>query len=98
MAKKRPLRKCIVSGEMKPKEDMIRIVRNKDGEVFIDETGKKNGRGAYVSLDPDKVEKAKEENLLSGILKTNIPEDFYGQLLERVQYRLARKEIMKQNE
>ncbi|MDN6627081.1 MAG: YlxR family protein, partial [Pisciglobus halotolerans] len=49
MAKKRPLRKCIVSGEMKPKEDMIRIVRNKDGEVFIDETGKKNGRGAYVS-------------------------------------------------
>ena len=50
MAKKRkiPQRKCIVTNELKPKKEMIRIVRNKEGEVFIDPTGKQNGRGAYI--------------------------------------------------
>jgi len=44
MAKKRkiPLRKCVVLNEMKPKEEMIRVVRNKEGEVFVDPSGKKN--------------------------------------------------------
>jgi len=44
--RKIPMRKCVVSGEMKPKKEMVRIVRNKEGEVSIDPTGKKNGRGA----------------------------------------------------
>ena len=77
---------------------MIRIVRNKEGEVFIDETGKLNGRGAYVSLDPELVMKAKENDLLSGVLKTKMTNEFYDELLERVNYRIARLEIMKQNE
>lgn len=99
MARKRkPLRKCVVSGTMKAKDEMIRIVRNKDGEVFIDETGKKNGRGAYVSLDPDKVEKARDNDILAKTLKVTIPEEFYEELLERVNYRIARLEILKQNE
>lgn len=51
MAKKTPMRKCVLSGEMKPKKDMVRIVRNPDKSVAIDPTGKKNGRGAYVSMD-----------------------------------------------
>lgn len=96
--KKVPLRKCVVSGEMKNKQDMIRIVRNREGEVFIDETGKLNGRGAYVSLDPELVVKAKEKDILSGVLKTKMTNKFYDELLERVNYRLARLEIMKQNE
>lgn len=96
--KKKPLRKCVVSGKMKAKQEMIRIVRNKEGKVFIDETGKKNGRGAYISLDPDKVKKAKENNILSKVLKVEIPENFYEELLERVNYRIARLEILKQNE
>ena len=96
--KKEPLRKCVVSGEMKSKQDMIRIVRNKEDEVFIDETGKLNGRGAYVSLDPELVIKAKENDLLSGVLKTKMTNEFYEELLERVNYRIARLEIMKQNE
>lgn len=96
--KKKPLRKCVVSGEMKAKQEMIRIVRNKEGKIFIDETGKKNGRGAYISLDPDMVEKAKENNILSKVLKVEIPESFYEELLERVNYRIARLEILKQNE
>ena len=96
--KKEPLRKCVVSGKMKPKQDMIRVVRNKEGEVFIDETGKKNGRGAYVSLNPDMVAKAKENDLLAKVLNVNTPEGFYDKLLERVNYQMARLEIMKQNE
>lgn len=51
MAKKKkiPERKCVITNEMKPKKELIRIVRNKEGEVFVDVTGKKNGRGAYLS-------------------------------------------------
>lgn len=46
--KKVPLRKCVGCSESKPKKELIRIVKNKEQEVFIDETGKANGRGAYV--------------------------------------------------
>ena len=49
--KKIPMRKCVITNEMKPKKDMIRVVRNKEGEIFADATGKKQGRGAYVSKD-----------------------------------------------
>lgn len=99
MAKRKiPLRKCVVSGEMKPKKEMVRIVKTKEDEVFIDESGKKNGRGAYVSLDPEVIQKAKEKDILSGTLKTKISDEFYEQLLEHVNYRIARLEIMKQNE
>lgn len=98
MARKIPMRKCVVTGEMKPKQDMVRIVRTKDQEVFIDDTGKKNGRGAYVSLDPAVVTQAKEEDSLSNILKTSLTTEFYDELLDHVKYRLAREEIMKQNE
>ena len=49
--KKVPMRKCVVTGEVLEKEKLIRIVRNKEGEVFIDPTGKMNGRGAYLKRD-----------------------------------------------
>lgn len=98
MARKEPLRKCVVTGEMKTKKEMIRIVRNKENEVFIDETGKANGRGAYVSLDPAVVKEAKEKNVISSALKVSVPAEFYDELLDRVNYRLARIEIMKQND
>lgn len=99
MAKRKlPLRKCVVTGEMKPKNEMVRIVKTKEDEIFIDETGKKNGRGAYVSLSPEVIKKAKEKDILSGILKTKIIDNFYDELLDHVNYRIARLEIMKQNE
>lgn len=60
MAKKTPMRKCVLSGEMKPKKDMVRIVRNPDKSVAIDPTGKKNGRGAYVSMDLQLLESMKK--------------------------------------
>ena len=49
--KKVPLRKCVGCSESKPKKELTRIVKNKEQEVFIDETGKANGRGAYVCKD-----------------------------------------------
>lgn len=99
MAKNKvPMRKCVVTGEMNPKKEMVRIVRTKDDEIFVDETGKKNGRGAYVTLDEEVIHKAKEKDILSGVLKTNVTDDFYDELLAHVNYRMARIEILKQNE
>jgi len=92
--KKIPMRKCVASGEMKPKKEMVRIVRSKDGEVSIDSTGKKNGRGAYVSLDVDLVEKAKEKDILSNALNTRVTNEFYDELIDYVDYKKARMELM----
>ncbi|MFD1037947.1 RNase P modulator RnpM [Virgibacillus byunsanensis] len=70
--RKIPLRKCIVTNEMKPKKELIRVVRNKDGEVFVDQTGKKNGRGAYLSKDTSVIEKAKKTGILNRQFNTEI--------------------------
>jgi len=99
MAKNKvPMRKCVVTGEMRPKKEMVRIVKTKENEIFIDETGKKNGRGAYVSLDAEVIQQAKAKDILSGVLKNNVTDEFYDELLAHVNYRIARIEIMKQNE
>ncbi|WP_345238870.1 RNase P modulator RnpM [Pontibacillus salipaludis] len=83
--KKTPLRKCVVTKEMLPKQQLIRVVRNKDGEVFIDETGKKNGRGAYLTKDAEVIKTAQEKSILSHHLKTKVDKELYDQLLEMVQ-------------
>lgn len=61
--KKIPLRKCVVTGEMKPKKELIRVVRSKEGEISVDPTGKKNGRGAYLTLDKECILAAKRKTL-----------------------------------
>ncbi|MDL4840103.1 RNase P modulator RnpM [Aquibacillus rhizosphaerae] len=78
--KKTPLRKCVVTQEMKPKKELIRIVRNKEGEVFVDETGKKNGRGAYVSKSSDVVNTAQKTKVLDRQLNTSIDNSIYEEL------------------
>ena len=82
--KKTPLRKCVVTNEMKPKEELIRIVRTPDGEVFVDPTSKKSGRGAYITLEEAIVLEAKNKNILSRHLKVKIPEDVYDALLHEI--------------
>ncbi|MFS0823571.1 RNase P modulator RnpM [Bacillus sp. 1P02SD] len=82
--KKIPLRKCIASGEMKPKKELVRIVRSKDGEVSIDLTGKKSGRGAYLSKDKECILLAKKKNILSSQLKATIDDSIYEELLQLV--------------
>lgn len=80
--KKIPLRKCVATGEMLPKKDLIRIVRSKEGEVFVDPTGKKSGRGAYLSKNPDAILLAKKKNLLKHHLEVDVDESIYDELLE----------------
>ncbi|OEH92320.1 RNase P modulator RnpM [Bacillus solimangrovi] len=79
--RKVPMRKCVASQEMKPKQELIRIVRSKEGEVKIDPTGKLNGRGAYLTLDRECILKAQKRNILSNHLKANVDEEIYKQLL-----------------
>ena len=83
--RKVPLRKCVATGEMKPKKELVRIVRSKEGEVSIDLTGKKNGRGAYLSKDKDAILLAKKKNTLKNHLEVEIDESIYGELLELVE-------------
>lgn len=82
--RKVPQRKCIVTNEMKPKKELIRIVRNKDGEIFVDETGKKNGRGAYLSKDLNVIEKAEKNNILNRHLNTQVDPSVFDELKQIV--------------
>ena len=78
--KKVPLRKCVATGEQLPKKELIRIVKNKEGEVSVDPTGKKNGRGAYLKRSLDAIELAKKIKILNRVLDTEIPEEIYEEL------------------
>ncbi|MET3682177.1 putative RNA-binding protein YlxR (DUF448 family) [Alkalibacillus flavidus] len=82
--KKQPLRKCVVTQEMFPKQELIRVVRNKEGDVFIDETGKQNGRGAYLSKDAKTIEKAKQSKALNRHLNADIDDTLYDELFRYV--------------
>ncbi|MBE3569317.1 MAG: YlxR family protein [Bacillales bacterium] len=83
--KKIPLRKCVATGEMKPKKEMIRIVRSKEGTVSIDPTGKKSGRGAYLSKDKEAILLAKKTNALSRHLNVQIDDSLYSELIEYIE-------------
>ncbi len=80
--KKIPMRSCVVNKEVYPKYELIRIVKNKDNEVFIDLSGKANGRGAYLKKDIDTINKAKSSNILQKKLGIEIPNSIYDELLE----------------
>ena len=80
--KKIPERMCVVTREKFPKKELIRVVKNKEGEVFVDESGKQNGKGAYLKKDKDVIEKAKKNKILDRILEVNIPESVYEDLIE----------------
>ncbi|WML52033.1 YlxR family protein [Neobacillus sp. PS3-12] len=83
--KKVPMRKCVATGVMKPKKELVRIVRSKEGDVSIDLTGKKSGRGAYLSKDREAVLLAKKKNTLSNHLEVTIDEKIYDELLELIE-------------
>ena len=75
------MRTCVLSGEKLPKRELIRIVKNKDGEVFVDPTGKMNGRGVYLKKERSVIEKAKDSKILNKKLETDIDDNIYEQLL-----------------
>jgi hypothetical protein len=82
MAAKRkiPERKCVVTQEMRPKKELIRVVRNKEGEVFVDPSGKRNGRGAYLTASMEVIDKAEESNALARSLNAEIGPEVYEEL------------------
>lgn len=88
--KKVPLRRCAATGEMFPKKEMIRIVRSKEGEVSVDLTGKKSGRGTYVSKSEEAVETARQKRSIESQLKTAVADEVYDELIHAV-----RRELLK---
>ncbi|MGX7198487.1 RNase P modulator RnpM [Enterococcus nangangensis] len=92
--RKIPMRKDVVSGEMYPKKELVRIVKNQEGEISIDPTGKKNGRGAYVALEPTLIKKAWDKKILDRVLETSLSDAFYQELYDYVEHQKARKELL----
>lgn len=78
--KKFPQRQCIGCGEMKNKKEMIRVIKTPEGEIVIDATGKKNGRGAYICNSLECLKKAIKSRGLERSLKVSIPHEVYEQL------------------
>ncbi|MBQ2685615.1 MAG: YlxR family protein [Erysipelotrichaceae bacterium] len=78
--RKIPMRKCVVTNERFPKNELIRIVKTPEGEVVVDPTGKKNGHGAYLKKDREVLETARKKKVLSRYLETEIPDSVYEEL------------------
>ena len=78
--KKIPLRRCVVNKEQLPKSELLRIVKDKEGNISVDLTGKLNGRGAYIKKDIEVLNTAKNKNILSRALEVSIPEEVYNEI------------------
>ena len=85
MVKKIPLRQCLGCREMKPKKELLRVVRSAEGEISLDLRGKANGRGAYVCPDSACLKKAIKAKALSRAFDTEIPQEIYDALLAQME-------------
>ena len=83
--KKIPMRQCLGCREMKPKKELIRVVRSPEGEISLDFKGKANGRGAYVCPDPACLKKAIRAKALERALETSIPQEIYALLTAQME-------------
>ena len=80
MQKKIPMRQCLGCREMKPKRELIRVVRSPEGEISLDFKGKASGRGAYVCPDAQCLKKAVKTRRLEQNLEIQIPDEIYARL------------------
>lgn len=78
--KKIPMRSCVVTGEKCEKKYLIRVVRDNTGRVFVDLTGKANGRGAYLKRDIDVIKKARMNKILDRRLEVSVDVSIYEEL------------------
>lgn len=78
--RKIPMRSCVVTKEKLPKIELLRIVKTPEGNIVADESGKLNGRGAYIKKDITVLDKAKKSKILDKILETEISEDIYDEI------------------
>jgi predicted RNA-binding protein YlxR (DUF448 family) len=82
--KKIPMRTCVITGEKLPKKELIRVVRTPEGNVVVDESGKTNGRGAYLKKDIQTFEKAEKTKILDRKLEVEVPSSIYEELKNKV--------------
>ncbi len=82
--KKIPMRSCVVTGQKLPKKELIRVVRTPEGNVVVDETGKANGRGAYLKKSIETFDKAMKSKILNKKLEVEVPDSIFEELKELV--------------
>lgn len=85
MQKKIPMRQCLGCREMKPKRDLIRVVRSPEGNISLDFKGKASGRGAYICPDPNCLKKAIKARALERAFSAQIPPEIYEKLNEEME-------------
>ena len=78
--RKIPLRTCVVTKEKLPKQELIRVVRDKDGNVSVDLTSKANGRGAYLKKDKEVFEIARRTKILNKFLEVEVKDEIFDEL------------------
>lgn len=78
--KKLPLRKCLGCGESKPKKELVRVVKSPEGEISLDLSGKKPGRGAYICRNVDCLLKAKKAKRIERAFECAIPDSIYNSM------------------
>lgn len=80
--KKIPLRMCVSCKEMKPKREMLRIVKSPEGEIFLDFKGKAPGRGAYICDREDCVKNLLKRKVLNKVFQADVPKEIYEAITE----------------
>lgn len=83
--KKIPMRTCVVTKEKYPKKELIRVVRTPEKTVIVDETGRQNGKGAYLKLSKEVILKAQKTKALERALEVIIPDSIYEELERKAQ-------------
>lgn len=78
--KKIPLRQCLGCNEHKPKKELLRVVRTPEGEIVLDFTGKRSGRGAYICYNAKCLKKARKSRRIESNLEVSIPDDIYDRM------------------
>lgn len=82
--RKQPIRRCTGCGEHFPKKELIRVLRTPEGEIVLDDTGKKSGRGAYICKNASCLKKARRARRLESSLDVSIPNEVYDRLEEEL--------------
>ena len=82
--KKIPLRKCTGCGEMKPKKELVRVVKTPEDEILMDLTGRKNGRGAYICRNAECLKKARKSKRIEKSFQCSIPDEVYDKMEEEL--------------
>lgn len=82
--RKTPVRRCTGCGEHFPKKELIRVLRTPEGEILLDESGKRSGRGAYICKNASCLKKARKAKRLESSLECSIPDEVYDRLEEEL--------------